>query len=165
MAFAGDGLYEKIDALEARIALLEVKNREALAVIEKWDAVYAELNIKDAKKLGKFKADIVGERIALLEAENQRLRDGMQKMSAALGRIDYLMGAPNDMEVSGYHLHCDEREVVANVEKRIALLEAKVQRVYNAGIKGIGFVGAANYASREREAVRWVREAIQEQNT
>ena len=57
-----------IATLEARIALLEAKNREALAVIEMWDAVYAKLNIKDAKKLGKFKADIVAERIALLEA-------------------------------------------------------------------------------------------------
>jgi hypothetical protein len=65
-------------------------------------------------------------RIRELKAENQRLRDAMQKMSAALGRIDYLMGAPNDMEVSGYHLHCDEREVVATVEKRIALLEAEL---------------------------------------
>ena len=51
----------------------------------------------------------------------------------------------------------------AAFKARIALLEAEVQRVYNAGIKGIGHVGIANYAEREREALGWVREALQEQ--
>jgi hypothetical protein len=54
-------------------------------------------------------------------------------------------------------------ENVRRLEARIALLEAKVQRVYNAGIKGIGHVGTANYPEREREARRWVQEALQEQ--
>jgi hypothetical protein len=52
---------------------------------------------------------------------------------------------------------------IQSLEARIALLEAKVQRVYNAGIKGIGHVGTANYPEREREARRWVQEALQEQ--
>ncbi len=43
---------------------------------------------------------------------------GLIEMSRALSRIDYLLGEPNEMEVSGYDLHCDPQLVVDRVEAR-----------------------------------------------
>ena len=44
----------------------------------------------------------------------------LQKLSAALSRIDYLCGPPNDMGISGYDCHYSEEAVVAAVELRLA---------------------------------------------
>lgn len=40
---------------------------------------------------------------------------GLENMSRALSRIDYLCGPPNDMEISAYDVHCNEEEVVKRV--------------------------------------------------
>ncbi len=40
---------------------------------------------------------------------------GLENMSRALSRIDYLCGPPNDMEISAYDIHCNEDEVVKRV--------------------------------------------------
>jgi hypothetical protein len=42
------------------------------------------------------------------------------KLQAALSRIDYLCGKPNDMEVSDYDVYYVESEVVKNVERALA---------------------------------------------
>lgn len=40
---------------------------------------------------------------------------GLEAMSHALSRIDYLCGPPNDMEVSSYDISCNEESVVTHV--------------------------------------------------
>lgn len=37
-----------------------------------------------------------------------------------------------------------------------------VEQLYSAAISGIQHVGRANYADREREALKWVRDAMRE---
>jgi hypothetical protein len=50
-------------------------------------------------------------------AERDRMRHGATVYSAALGRIDYLCGEPNEMECSAYDVHKDETAVIKAVEK------------------------------------------------
>lgn len=45
-------------------------------------------------------------------------------------------------------------------EAKITELEEKLEKVYEAGINGIGHVGMANYASREREAINKLEKAM-----
>jgi len=47
----------------------------------------------------------------------------LQTLSAALSRIDYACGEPNEMRMSDYDLHCNEEAVVEHVQTRIATLE------------------------------------------
>ncbi len=41
---------------------------------------------------------------------------GCMELHRALSRIDYLLGQPNEMEVSDYDVHCDPALVVKRVE-------------------------------------------------
>ena len=45
---------------------------------------------------------------------------GLRQMSYAFSRIDYMLGEPNDMEVSDYDLHCDENVVVERLRALLA---------------------------------------------
>lgn len=55
-------------------------------------------------------------RLEALQDENKRLRAAGRKLEAALSRIDYFCGEPNEMGVSGYDVHGDEDVVVQNVD-------------------------------------------------
>ena len=46
----------------------------------------------------------------------------------------------------------DKRNSKESLVKRIKYLEEKLDKVYDAGLSGISYVGTANYASRESEA-------------
>ena len=46
---------------------------------------------------------------------DKTMHTAIRKLSAALSRIDYLCGEPNDQQVSGYDVHCNEDEVVKRV--------------------------------------------------
>lgn len=55
-----------------------------------------------------------------------------QNLSAALSRISYLCGEPNEMECGPYDVHCDESAVVSQVERltaRVAELEKDADQV------------------------------------
>jgi len=47
---------------------------------------------------------------------------GLEKLSAALSRISYLCDKPNPMQISPYDVHCNEAEVVKQVEHLIATI-------------------------------------------
>lgn len=51
-----------------------------------------------------------------------------QKLSAALSRISYACGEPNENECSDYDVHADEDAVVEQVRARVAELEAREPR-------------------------------------
>lgn len=53
----------------------------------------------------------------------------------------------------------DKRSSKKTMLKRISYLEEKLERVYEAGLEGIQYVGSANYASRESEAIRKLNRA------
>lgn len=57
----------------------------------------------------------------------KRLQKACQSMSHALGRIDYAVGEPNDMECSIYDTFPDEDAVVERVQKRIQDLESALR--------------------------------------
>lgn len=48
----------------------------------------------------------------------------LEHMSAALSRISYLTGPPNEMECGPYDIHCNELEVVREVTRMRAELDA-----------------------------------------
>ena len=61
-------------------------------------------------------------RLEALQAENDRFRAAGRKLEAALSRIDYFCGEPNEMGVSGYDVLCDEDVVIQNVAALAARL-------------------------------------------
>lgn len=52
-----------------------------------------------------------------LHERDKRVTDGAIKLSAALSRIDYLCGEPNEMECGDYDVYHNEDAVVAKVER------------------------------------------------
>ena len=47
---------------------------------------------------------------------------------AAISRIDYLCGEPNEMEVSGFDMHCDQKVVIEHVRQRLAERAETIER-------------------------------------
>lgn len=59
--------------------------------------------------------------IRALEAERDQLKAACIELNAALSRIDYVLGEPNEMECSSYDVHANPEAVVA----RVAALRAE----------------------------------------
>lgn len=57
----------------------------------------------------------------------ERLGDACRKLSAALSRIDYICGEPNEMECSGYDVHMNEGAVVEHVRVRLTTLREETR--------------------------------------
>jgi hypothetical protein len=57
-----------------------------------------------------------------------------------------------------YELYRHQQEKMRRLEADRERLRAALENVFNAGMRGIGHVGAANYASREREAMTHLRD-------
>lgn len=55
----------------------------------------------------------------------------------------------------------DKRNSKESLLNQIAKLQAKLERVYQAGEAGIYYVGAANYASRQAEALENLEQAME----
>lgn len=72
--------------------------------------------VEDHIKVGPLKDQLWQALISERIKSNQYRESGL-RLEAALSRIDYLLGEPNEMEVSGYDVHCDERLVVKKVEE------------------------------------------------
>ncbi len=98
-----------------------------MSLYEQQDIALKEQVIADLKRQ---LAEVTAERDALLKTfphcdkhkPNGGHRAGCiicsgEKLCAALSRIDYACEEPNEEEMSGYDLHCDEDTVIANVQK------------------------------------------------
>lgn len=91
--------------------LLVAKDKLVGGAIATWGQTLCEFVVNLRQDL----SAAVRERDEALE-RNKRLTDGCQRLSAALSRIDYLCGEPNEYETSFYDMHMDECAVVTNVE-------------------------------------------------
>lgn len=52
-----------------------------------------------------------------------------QELQSAISRISYIIGEPNEMEVSSYDLHYDETVVVEAVRHKIQTMQAQLDRL------------------------------------
>ena len=64
------------------------------------------------------------------------------RLIAALSRIDYICGSPNEYKVSGYDVHCNEDAVVERVQRLCALLGRLVEAsiIFRDSIVQAGFI-------------------------
>lgn len=69
----------------------------------------------------------------------------------------------SDVTMPGYvALFRIASETITTQQKYITELEAGLEKVYSAGLSGIGHVSAANYPERERAAIRNLQKAYDE---
>ena len=60
----------------------------------------------------------------------ERCKQGCINLSFAIDRIDYVCGEPNEMEVSDYALHQDEKHVVERVKKQLEAMRGAIKNIY-----------------------------------
>ena len=95
------------------VTILELEQVIAsLPSLEAFDAMQGERD----KALGGIKH---------LESRVERLTETCVKYNQILSRIDYLVGEPNDLEVSVFDLEQDPQGVVERVMKRVDHLESR----------------------------------------
>lgn len=64
------------------------------------------------------------------KAYAERCKQGCINLSFAIDRIDYVCGEPNEMEVSDYALHQDEKHVVERVKKQLEAMREAIKDIY-----------------------------------
>ena len=66
------------------------------------------------------------------KAYAERCKQDCINLSFAIDRIDYVCGEPNEMEVSDYALHQDEKHVVERVKEQLAALREAIREAHRA---------------------------------
>jgi hypothetical protein len=176
---------EAADAAEARVAELEGLYlgeqklcREYHAKAHRLEAALHErIGMADEALLRAEKAEAdkamllqtvegLKQRAEKAEARVAKLTKACEEYAAALSRIDYLCEMkPNNMQVSGYDVHCNEKAVVEAVERvvaRVAELEADFKQARSRWQASMLKVEAErNEARRERDEARRQRDEMQ----
>ncbi len=122
----GGGHSDECAKMQQRIKELEAdKEAQRTKFNAEWNTLQEQINIA-YKDVARLEAERDALRKTFPHCDKHKPNGGHragciicsgEKLCAALSRIDYACEEPNEEEMSGYDLHCDEDAVVANVQK------------------------------------------------
>jgi hypothetical protein len=135
-----------LEKSEALMAMVEAQNRMR-------DAMLAAPEVP--RELAEYKAaaPLCAKHQPTGGARANCLVCAAQELSAAISRIDYELGEPNEMQVSGYDVHCNPEPVIVgarNVRRELAKAREALQHiaaiVHTGGLRGLTDSQAVTYA-------------------